>query len=168
MQHHLKFANRAVLTILISLSCTNFGMQNEEQLREEQLRSAAIHGDMHTVNRLLVAETNVNVDASDGNGFTALMWATMFGHSDVVTRLLQAGANINATNEAGQTALMRAIISQDTDLISLLLEAGANPHVIDHEGNTALHWAISFGNDDIIEQLTKAMKRQSSASLPKK
>jgi ankyrin repeat protein len=61
------------------------------------LMIAALEGDTVTVKSLLAVRTDVN--AKDGEGRTALMFAVANSHAAVVRALLQAGARINARAE---------------------------------------------------------------------
>ena len=58
------------------------------------------------VAELLVANS-LDVNASDGAGNTALMWAAGGGHTEKVRQLLATpGINVNAAAMNGNTALM--------------------------------------------------------------
>ena len=43
-----------------------------------------------------------NVNAADGDGKTALMWAVRWGNVDMVKLLLKAGANVHAADKERQ------------------------------------------------------------------
>ena len=45
------------------------------------------------------------MDATDPNGYTALMYATFYGHLDIADLLLSRGADPSLENSSGQTAL---------------------------------------------------------------
>jgi len=49
-----------------------------------------------------------DVNAAEKDGWTALHWAAMEGHTDVVRLLLQNGANVEAVTERGLTPLRSA------------------------------------------------------------
>lgn len=51
----------------------------------------------------------------------------MFGHADVVSRLLELGADVNQRNRQWDTALHLAVDKDEVDIVRLLLQAGANP-----------------------------------------
>jgi hypothetical protein len=71
--------------------------------------------------------------AADGNGSTALMWATSKQRVEVVRELLQAGADPNATNDFGWSALEYNLertgllfsVARSQQIRRLLMDAGA-------------------------------------------
>mmetsp|Transcript_7234 Transcript_7234/g.10221 ORF Transcript_7234/g.10221 Transcript_7234/m.10221 type:complete len:89 (+) Transcript_7234:111-377(+) len=65
--------------------------------KEENLRSAAISGDITEAKKLIAEGTDVN--AADSNGNTALINAASYGHSEVVTLLLDEGAFVEAADK---------------------------------------------------------------------
>ena len=118
---------------------------------------------------LLVRGINVNI--KDGNGMTALMTASVFGFTEAVKLLLQAGADPNIeqdrpvnevfitsslpkTNTIRFTALIYASISErmNSEVVNLLLKAKANPN---QENALALMIAAQYGYPDIVQQLLK-------------
>ena len=91
------------------------------------LTIAADGGQLEIVKILI--DQKADVDKVDKNG-TALMLATLKGHTDIVKYLLEEGAQVNLTNEWGNTALSYAIIADKKDnveVVKLLLEKGAWP-----------------------------------------
>ena len=64
-----------------------------------------------------------NINATDQDGFTALLAASERGHADVVNFLLPQGAHINARNKAGNTSMTLAAIDGQEAVIRLLLSA---------------------------------------------
>ena len=54
---------------------------------------AAMNGHTATVNAL-AGTYNANVDAVNGGGWTALMWAAKNGHTDTVKALRRHGATV--------------------------------------------------------------------------
>ncbi len=61
-------------------------------------------------------------------GDTALMWAAVAGHVDVVRLLIEAGADVRAVDDEGVTALHLARANGHTEVAVALLAAGANPN----------------------------------------
>ena len=62
------------------------------------------------------------IEYKDGDGWTALMYASINGHIDVVKILIDMGANVNNKNEGGWTALM---IASNEEIKKLLRAKGA-------------------------------------------
>jgi len=56
----------------------------------------------------LLLKKGANVNAKDKYGGTALMYAAVKGHKEVVELLIENGADVNAKNIMGKTALMSA------------------------------------------------------------
>jgi len=71
---------------------------------------------------LLLAQPGIQVNATDVDGYTALMWAAEHASTSIVEMLLKAGANPNLENRRGQTAaaLAEAGITARQAIISKL------------------------------------------------
>ena len=68
------------------------------------LMIASYKGSVDTVNALIQAKADVNVQSE--NGWTALMYAVCGGHTDIVNILIEAGSNVNVQNKDGDIALL--------------------------------------------------------------
>jgi ankyrin repeat protein len=77
---------------------------------------------------------------------TALCYAAMHGHTEVLRFLLAQGANVNAENRDGATALMRAALANEVNSARILLENGASVKCRDKYGRTALMYAAMNGS----------------------
>jgi uncharacterized protein len=77
----------------------------------------------------------MNVNESDHNATTPLMWACYCQKEAMVRRLLDYGADLQATGPRGWTALHYACFHQWVDGVTLLLEQGADPDARDGEGH---------------------------------
>ena len=91
----------------------------------DTLRHAAAAGDLAAVERLLGSQ--VNIDARDAAGRTALMLATLQGQTDAVLALLAHGADPNAADASGTTPLQAATAAGHTAIVTALLRYGARP-----------------------------------------
>jgi Ankyrin repeats (3 copies) len=87
------------------------------------LRQAAQSGDMTRVDALL--DEQVEIDARDASGRTALMLAVLHGQSQVLDALLAHGADPNAADSSGTTPLQAAQAGNETVIIDTLRRAGA-------------------------------------------
>lgn len=85
------------------------------------LMEAVRNRKVETVKTLLTA--NPDVDASDWEGYTALMFVAVSGQLDIVNALIAHGADVNAKNKVGSSALMMA--SGYPDVVKILKESGA-------------------------------------------
>jgi ankyrin repeat protein len=95
----------------------------EADSREEELLEACIQGNLEVVKRLL--EQNVNVNAKDNEGNTALIVAAAMGQTETVEFLIYIGADINVKTSCDETALTLAVSKGHTEIANLLREAGA-------------------------------------------
>lgn len=87
---------------------------------------------------LLVRSGEVDVDARDGSGNTALHLAAVYGSPVIATRLIQAQATVNAVNQGGSTPLHFAAATGDYGIAKTLLVADADVNMADSLGNTPL------------------------------
>lgn len=69
-------------------------------------------------------------DIVNVNGETPFHCAARNGHSDVVTRLLSAGADIEQQDYRGETALMEACLFRRLTCVEVLLNGGAAVYAI--------------------------------------
>src|SRR5688500_19478962 len=76
---------------------------------DSQLIQAAQANDRAGVLKLL--EQRADVNATSGDGTTALHWAVFHGDVELVDRLIKAGANLNARNEFGSSPVSEAATS---------------------------------------------------------
>jgi TonB family protein len=121
----------------------------------QSLRDWVKAGDVQHV-RDLMADAAPDLDAADGAGWTALMYAVERGHYEIAEMLLKAGASLDRQNQSGETALHLAARHGRTASARLLLQAGADFGLQDAEGRTPLYRAIERRRADIIEMLQAA------------
>ena len=112
------------------------------------LHGVAVHGISELLAALLaVKEWDIN--AIDARGRTALSWAALLGHEDVVEMLLQQkGVNPNtAETMHSLTPLLWAVQGKHEGIVKLLLERGdTNPNTADTGFHlTPLLWAVKKG-----------------------
>ena len=94
-----------------------------------------------------------DVNATDRDGNTAMIWAAWKGHVETVKLLLDKGADVNAVNIAGYTALILAANYGHTETVKLLLDSGANVNIVNRIGNTALILAERNGHTETVKLL---------------
>ena len=92
----------------------------------------------------------------DEDGTTALMWASMNSHQDVVELLLTSGANPEARDEDQMTALMLAGMEGHREVIWKLINAKAEVNAQDSDGRTALHHSAMYGHAAVVGLLLSA------------
>ncbi|UKZ72835.1 hypothetical protein TrVFT333_000472 [Trichoderma virens FT-333] len=103
-----------------------------------------------------------SIDELDNKSRTALAYASLRGHVDVVKLLLKEGANVNSINDKNRTALWYASHShssvtkqQRREVVEYLLQKGANPDVQAKDGSTALMKLIEHREPGAIKLLTQ-------------
>ena len=95
----------------------------EPAQRAAAFQHAAERGDLATLQALLAKQ--VNIDARDSLGRTALMLATLHSQTDTVAALLAAGADPNLADLRGTTPLQAAMAADQTAIIAALQRYGA-------------------------------------------
>ncbi|MBV9508606.1 MAG: ankyrin repeat domain-containing protein [Acidobacteriia bacterium] len=86
----------------------------------------------------MIAKKAADVNAAEADGSTALLWAANLNDTDLVSRLLKAGASPKVRNQLGSTPLGEAALNANPGMIKALLEAGADPNVAGQDGQTPL------------------------------
>ena len=86
----------------------------------------ARRGDLKKVEECITNGDDINV--TDSNGFTALMYASEYGYPAVVTSLIahQADINVTNTNNRGWSALMNASYYGKVECVKVLIQNQAN------------------------------------------
>jgi len=110
---------------------------------------AVAEGDLDKVKVLLEANPDL-VFGKDNYGLTALHFAAMGGHRELVELLLVNKAEVNAKGNHGQTPLHYA---RDREVVELLLANKAEVNAQNDQGETPLANAAEAGRKDVIELL---------------
>ncbi|HEY7789736.1 MAG TPA: ankyrin repeat domain-containing protein [Vicinamibacterales bacterium] len=143
---------RKALVVAAAVLCLTALGQADSQ---SPVADAAMQQDRPAVDALLKQGADVN--ASQGDGMTALHWAAMNGDAALAKTLLYAGANANAaTRLGGLTPLDLAARNGEAEVARDLLAGGADPKVADLHGTTALMFAAESGNLDVLKTLVDA------------
>ena len=98
-------------------------------------------------------EQDVDVNAKDETGLTALMEAAQDGELKEMKALLDKGANANLTDQYGWAALTYSIAKQDFAQVKLLLDSSTDVNTKDRRGITPLMWASLGGKPEIVNLL---------------
>ena len=106
--------------------------------------------------KALLKSKRVDVNAAQGDGATALAWASYWDETKTVKRLLQADANPDAANDYGVTPLILAIRNRNATIVELLLDADANPNAALWSGVRPLMLAAQAGESGIARFLLRA------------
>ncbi len=122
--------------------------------QEAPLASAVQRGDRAATLSLLGQQVDVN--AAQGDGATALHWAAYLDDAETTALLIRAGADVNAANHYGVTPLALASTNGNAAIIEQLVRSGADPHDPLHAvnaGETPLMLAARSGRADAVTLL---------------
>lgn len=99
---------------------------------------AASNGEIDRVQAFLKTpfENWIDVNAPDAEGTPPLIYASCFGHQEVVSILLAAGAQVDRQDKNQWSSLMWAMTNRHKGIAKLLLDHGANPDVKSSTGRT--------------------------------
>lgn len=106
--------NYAVVSFLVNKVATI----NGNSKYGTPLMAAVVKGETEIVKLLL--EQDADVTLVDGQGVTALHYATIFKHSEIVKLLINSGANPNLKDSAGKSAMDHATILKNEQIINIL------------------------------------------------
>jgi ankyrin repeat protein len=105
-----------------------------------RLMHAAQKANLERVNFLIKNGASVNT-AMKQNNMTALMMATAWGYTGVVSSLVEARADVNRSMKDGTSnisTLMIACVSGKVEIVRILLSAGASVNFMSSDGKTVL------------------------------
>jgi hypothetical protein len=116
---------------------------------------AAKQGRVDRVSALVAADPGT-VFQADASGYTAIRWAGIRGHRDVLLFLARAGADPNTVGADGGTPLHGAAHHDDPEMMRALLEAGGDVTHRNRWGRTPLHVAARRGCLEVAKLLLDA------------
>lgn len=145
---------RAGLLVGILGISAGLSLGSAEAAVDTPLIEAAKAADSEAVRALVSQQADINATAGDGT--TALHWAAYKGDLDSARLLIDAGADIAAQNRYSVTPLVLACERGHASLVEALLDAGADPNTVLPEGETVLMTAARTGNVDILRLLVAA------------
>lgn len=92
---------------------------------------------------LKLIDSGANLNITDREGKTALMWAAEKGYQELVQALVSHGIDVNAVDDEGKTALIWAAIGgkRNVAIAHTLIDHGSVISTKDNEGKTALAWS---------------------------
>src|SRR5882672_8842832 len=95
---------------------------------------------------LEMIQEGADVNATQGDGTTALHWATYKLDGELVRALLAHGATPDPKNLFGSTPLSEAVTAGNAGLVETLLKAGADANAANGDGEPALMLATRAGS----------------------
>ena len=93
--------------------------------------TAALKNRNAAVSKILLQTNQININETDENDKTPLMYAIAYDQIDAAIELISRGAKVNLQDKDGKTALFYAVEKNNTILASRLLERGAR-HITSH------------------------------------
>lgn len=142
---------------LISFLKTTNHFHKQQVLEHLFIEAAQIGNDL-LVDEILHLGVKLNFNAVDKNMTTALHWACINGHLNVVQVLLKAGASVNrnAVNSEGKTPLHIACCEGRNGIAIALLKAGVSTHILDNHGASPLHDVVHMKNEALLQAFYEA------------
>ncbi|WEW54943.1 hypothetical protein PRK78_000370 [Emydomyces testavorans] len=122
--------------------------ERKRDILQRTLNMAASNGDVTRVKKILNggARQYVNVNLPDEDGTVPLIYASCFGHHEVVSALLEAGAHVDKQDRNQWSALMWAMTNRHKTIAKILLDYGASPDIRSSSGGTAFDF-VQPGTD---------------------
>jgi len=133
---------------------------------------AAKNGNGSVVKALLAHKGPPPIDLNQAcpDQWTALNFASHFGHLEIVEWLVEAGASKEKPNREGFTPLAQAVSSDRLEVVQYLLKRGANPNAKGHNGMSVEFVSENptngIPNLKMVELIAGAIARSSSTSPP--
>lgn len=137
------------------------GAQDDAEAPSEMMHELALAarlGSEDMVRSLLT--TNVELDAMDALGKTALHHAAQAGQASTARVLCEAGASLGSSLHGwanGRTPLHAAAEAGHADVARVLIEAGAAVDATNADGDTPLHAASYHGEVEMVALLLNAL-----------
>lgn len=122
--------------------------KNMSDVTFEEYMEAAKEGKMDVVLNFLDKNPQ-DIDKVDEEGYTALMYAALEGHENLVSVLLLGNADVNKSAKDGLTPLLLSCVEGNINIIKKLLLKKANFNAVDKDGNGVLHIAAINGYSEI-------------------
>jgi ankyrin repeat protein len=108
--------------------------------------------DTHLITHLAALSNNLpmvktHYDPKTQEGWSPLHWASLAGHVEMVTELIQDGTNVDVKTEFGTTPLHMATLGRRIRIASILVEKGASVTSTSTKYGTSFH--IAAAQDDV-------------------
>ena len=91
-------------------------------------------------------QSGESLDTPDESGMTALHWASLYGHSEVVEQLINNNCNIDCLNSGLNTPLMLAVYGGSPGVYYHLIDSGADLSVRNMKDHDCLCMAAIYGS----------------------
>ena len=158
----VRLGHESMMHLLLA-SGANPNIGNDGNDEAIPLNQAARGNQIQLAKILLNAGANINKE--NGRGYSALMLASMYGHSDFVSFLIENGAAIDQVNHRGSDALMMAAAYGRVEILAQLLNADASTEVHNNQHFSAMDYAMQQGHKDIVAHLVSHASNEYIARL---
>ncbi len=142
-----------------SAALAQVGPNAAEAARYTGLHAAAYEGDLASIERLVAASANRQVDlqARDAQGRTPVHVAAFARQREAIRALSRAGANLDLLEHQRYDAVTIAAVANDEETLRVLLSLGASAkQVTSIYDGTALIAAAHLGHAGVVQQLIAA------------
>ena len=116
------------------------------------LHCSASRGHAKSLNTILM-EKDIEIDATDTNGCSALFYAVTLGHVECTEALIQSGALINRQDMKGRTPAHCAAAKGILKSLKTLKNFGADLWIKNKRGDYPLHESVHSGEKEVISWL---------------
>eukprot|EP00833_Pecoramyces_ruminatium_P002820 jgi/Orpsp1_1/1176852/evm.model.c7180000059273.1 len=152
----------------ICLNDFEYSLSPEEEKEHMELIRQCIQGNLEQIKAILsnfeannIINSNIkkepyylDVNFKDKHGYTALMWASYLGHTEIVHELIYRGkANVNIKSDIEESAILLACEKGFVETAKILLENGANVNDTNYHEDTLLMIACLKGNIELTRLL---------------
>jgi ankyrin repeat protein len=148
----MRYNQTEIMRARLSFFCTLILLSAASLQADTRLADAAMTPDREAVRSLL--KQNVDVNAPQPDGTTALHWAIRQDDLETADLLIRAGANVKAANRFGATPLSLAATNGNAAMIEKLLKAGEDANaIVSESGDTVLMLAARTGKPEAVAML---------------
>lgn len=133
------------------------------QATPEDFLRAAENGDVKALQ--LFVEHEMDLTATDENGWTAMHLAARANRQESIAFLLDAGMKVDTTGLDGVTPLMLACREGNASMARYLLKQGAKPELKDDKKRSALILAVDGGHRSCVEEVAPFSRSQLDTAL---
>jgi ankyrin repeat protein len=151
----LKHAFDRVQAGVMKVLLPHMGLQGLEErigMRWTPLMEACGEGKVGLVREIVQHMGGQELEETDNRGRTAVHWAALEGHDEVVAILLNKGAQAGIRDAEHSTPLMKAASRGHLGVVQLIVQhtGGQGLDATSFRGETALHCAVLWGHEAVV------------------
>lgn len=119
------------------------------------LNTAVKTNDIKLAEKLIRWGANPNLIIDKNQETSALMFASIYGYTEMVKLLIENGADVNLRDKNGATALTSSAWAGNADIVEILIKNKADINAKHNIGRTALWFAVAQNHSDVVEIIKK-------------